>query len=77
MDIDTVTLRQTQRKRLSRQDLKKYLDKKLCFGCGQEGYHRIDCPQKSSQKKKKVSAAVQEVQEDQEELLGKDSDLEE
>ena len=71
MDIDMVMLRQQQRKRLSPQDLKKYWDKNLCFGCGQESYHRTDCLQKGNQKKKKILAAVQEVQEDQEELLGK------
>ena len=77
MNIDTITLGQSQQKRLSPQDLKKYQDKKLRFGCGQEGDCRTDCPQKNSSKKKKVSAVVQEVPEDPEELLGKDSDLEE
>ena len=77
MNIDMVTLGQPQRKRLSPQDLKRYRDKKFCFECGQESHCRTDCPQKGSQKKKKVSAAVQKVQDDQEELLEKDSDLEE
>ena len=77
MDIDTVMSGQTQRKQLSSQDLKRYQDKNLCFRCGQGGHCRIDCPQKNSQKKKKVSVAVQEVQDDQEELLEKDNDLEE
>ena len=77
MIIDMVTLGQQQRKRLSPQDLKKYWDKNLCFGCGQEDYHRTNCPQKGSQKKKKVSAAVQELQEHQEKLLGKNSNWEE
>ena len=76
MDIDMVMLRQQQRKRLSPQDLKRYWDKNLCFGCGQESYRRTDCFQKGSQKKKKILAAVQEVQEDQKELLGKDRNLE-
>ena len=71
IDIDTVTLGQTQRKQLSPQDLKRYWDKNLCFGCGQEGHHMIDCPQKNSPKTKNVSAAVQEAQEDQKELLEK------
>ena len=73
MDINIVTLRQTPRKRLSPQDLKKYRDKNLCFGCGQKGRRKTDCLQKNKEKKKKVSAAVQEVQEDRKELLGKDS----
>ena len=77
MDIDMVMLGQPQRKRLSPQDLKRYQDKNLCFGCDQEGHQRTDFPQKGSQKKKKITAVVQEVQEDSEELSGKDSNLEE
>ena len=77
MDIDTVTPGQTHCKQLSPQGLKKYQDKNFCYGCGQERYHRTYCPQKNSQKKKKVSAAVQEVQKDQEELLGKNNNSEE
>ena len=72
-----VTARQSQQKRLTPQDLKKYQDKNLCIGCGQEGHQRIDTLQKGSQKKKKIAAVVQEVPEDPEVLLGKDSDLEE
>ena len=77
MNIDMVTSRQPQRTRLSSQELKKYWDKTLCFEYGQEGYQRTDCPQKGGQKKKKVKAMVQEVQENPEELLGKNSDSEE
>ena len=77
MDIDMVTLGQPQHKRLSLQDLKRYWDKNFCFGCGQEGHRRTDCPQKGSQKKKKVSAVAQEVQENQEELSEKHSNSKE
>ena len=77
MNIDMVMLGQPQHKRLSPQELKNYEDKNLCFGCGQKGHCNTDCPQKSSQKRKKVLAAIQEVQDDQEELLGKDSNSEE
>ena len=72
-----VMLGQPQRKKLSSQNLKRYRNKNLCFGCGQKGHQKTNCPQKGDQKKKKVTAVVQEVQEDPKKLLGKDSDLEE
>ena len=77
MNINMVMLGQPQRKRLSLQDLKRYRNKNLCFGCGQGGHQRTNCPQKGGQKKKNITAMVQEVQEDPEELLRKDSNSEE